>query len=79
MMSQTMTQAGCLNPFTAPELHNVTPGTPSTLCSWRKHLAPRTLVFCVLRPLSATPGALTLPGGGAGGRRGSPEGGLASG
>lgn len=63
---------------TAPEMHNVTPGTPSTPRSWRKHLAPRTLALRLLRSLSASPGALAGPER-AGGRRVSPAGGLASG
>lgn len=62
------------HPHTAPELHNVTPGTPGTPRSWRKLLAPRTLALRLLRPLSASPGALARPGGGGRGPAGEPRG-----
>lgn len=62
MMSQTMTQAGCLI-LTLPELHNVTPGTPcKALTLGHKNPGPSSP--------AATPGVSRLGRGLAGEPRG---------
>lgn len=58
MMSQTMTQAG-VSPDSAPEPHNVTPGTPGAPRSWRERPARRAAALRLPPPPSASPGAVS--------------------